>query len=120
VAADDLPGRAFDLAGPVGVDGQDPAELVQHHVMVPPTVALKVREAGDPAVSPVHHMMRLTPASRLIAPPGVLARLIAQRHQPPQVDRDVIGLALVRVLCLLVARWMFRTEGAIPAADYKD
>jgi hypothetical protein len=36
VAADDLPGRAAHLAGPVRVGGQRPAELVQHHVMVPP------------------------------------------------------------------------------------
>ena len=34
VAADDLPAGAADLAGAVGIDGQRPAHLVQHHMMV--------------------------------------------------------------------------------------
>jgi hypothetical protein len=38
VAADGLAGGASDLAGAVGVGGQDPAHLVQHHVVVPPAV----------------------------------------------------------------------------------
>ena len=33
VAADDLPAGAADLAGAVRVHGQDPAQLVQHHVV---------------------------------------------------------------------------------------
>ena len=36
VAADDLPAGAADLAGAVRVHGQDPAQLVQHHVVMPP------------------------------------------------------------------------------------
>ena len=39
VAADDLPARASDLAGPVRINGQFPPHLVQHHVMMPPAVA---------------------------------------------------------------------------------
>jgi hypothetical protein len=47
-----------------------------------------------------------TPATRLISvcleevSAGVLATLIAQRDQPPQVDRDVAGLAVVCILYL--------------------
>jgi hypothetical protein len=36
----------------------------------------------------------------LITPAGELAALVPQRHQPPQVHQDVVGLALVRVLYL--------------------
>src|SRR6516225_6716134 len=74
VAADDLPSRASHLAGAVGVDGQRPAHLVQHHVMMPVAVVLKASQAGPPAVGPVHYVV-------LIAPAGVLTGLVAQRHQ---------------------------------------
>jgi len=40
---------------------------------------------------------------------GALAGLVPRRHQSPKVHRDVAGLALVRVLFLLVVRWTFRT-----------
>jgi hypothetical protein len=103
VAADDLSCRALDLAGPVGVDGQDPAELVQYHVMVPPTITFEVHEAGGAAVGPVDHVVGFASRGWLVAPAGVLARLVAEGDQAAQVDRGVVGLALVRVLCLLVA-----------------
>jgi hypothetical protein len=67
VAADGLPRRAGDLAGPVWVGGQRPAELVQHHVMVPPAVILEVVQAGAAAVGPVHHVVCLAPGRGLVA-----------------------------------------------------
>jgi hypothetical protein len=83
----------------MGLEG--PAELVQHHVMVPPAVILQVGQAGAAAIGPVHHVVRLTSRGGLIAAPRELAGLVPQRGQPPQVDRDVVGLAVVRVLYLL-------------------
>jgi hypothetical protein len=76
VTADDLSGRADDLAGAVGVGGQRPAELVQHYVMVPPAVILEVGEAGAAAVSAVDHVVRFASGGGLIAAAGVLAGLI--------------------------------------------
>jgi hypothetical protein len=96
VATDDLPGRAFDLASAVGVDGQRPAHLVQHHVMMPETVVFKPSQAGSAAVGPVHHMMRLAGRGRLVAAARILTRLITQCDQPAQVDGDVVGLADVQ------------------------
>ena len=100
VAADDLPAGACHLARPVRVDGQLPAHLVQHHVMVPVTVNFQARQAGVPAVLAVHHMVRFAAGGGLGAAAGELAPLVPQGHQPAQVDRDVVGLALVRVLYL--------------------
>jgi hypothetical protein len=40
---------------------------VQHYVMMPVTVILQIRQAGPPAVSPVHHVVRLTPRHGLVA-----------------------------------------------------
>src|SRR5579862_1132662 len=50
VAPDDLPAGALHLAGPVRVDGELPAHLVEHHVMVPPAVELESGQAGVAAV----------------------------------------------------------------------
>jgi hypothetical protein len=65
---------------------------VQHHVVVPPAEVLQPGQAGPAAVGPVHHVVRLAPRRRLAAPAGVLAALVPQVHQPPQMHRDVIGL----------------------------
>ena len=76
MAADDLPGRAGDLAGAVRVGGQRPAELVQHHMVVPPAVILEVVQAGPPPVGPVHHVVRLAAGGRLVTAAGILAALV--------------------------------------------
>src|SRR5579862_4252600 len=76
VTADHLPAGALHLAGPVRVDGELPAHLVEHHVVVPPAVELEPGHAGVPAVGAVHHVVRLTPGCRLVAAAGELARLI--------------------------------------------
>ncbi len=44
------------------------------------------------AVGPVDHVVRLASGRGLIAAARVLARLVPQRDQPPQVHRDVVGL----------------------------
>jgi hypothetical protein len=80
--------------------GQRPAHLVQHHVVVPPAVAFQAGQAGAAAVGPVHHMMGFAAGGRLVAAAGELTRLIPERDQAAQVDRDVVGLALVRFLYL--------------------
>jgi hypothetical protein len=52
---------------------------------------------------------------------GILASLVPQRDQPPQVHGDVVGLALVRVLYLLLVIWTLHREGTEPqlrAASY--
>ena len=100
MAADDLAIRAGDLAGPVGVGGQRPAQLVQDHVMVPVAVVLEVGQAGVAAVGPVLHVVRFAAGRGLVAAAGVLAPLVAERDQAPQVDRDVVILALVHILYL--------------------
>jgi hypothetical protein len=48
----------------------------------------------------VHHVVRLTRGRGLVAAAGELTRLVPQGHQPPQVDRDVVGLAVVCILYL--------------------
>jgi hypothetical protein len=58
VAADGLAGGAADLAGAVGVDGQRPAHLVQHDVVMPPAPVLQAGQAGVAAVGAVHHVVR--------------------------------------------------------------
>jgi hypothetical protein len=73
--------------------GQGPAHLVQHDVMVPPTIIFQPGQAGAAAVGPVDHVVRLAGGRRLIAAAGELAPLVPQRDQAPQVDRDVVGLA---------------------------
>jgi hypothetical protein len=95
VAADGLAVGAGDLAGAVGVDGQGPAEFVQDHVVVPPAVVFEVFQAGAAAVGAVGDVVRFAGRGGLIAAAGVLARLIPQRDQPAQVQRDLVGLALV-------------------------
>jgi hypothetical protein len=67
VAADDLPVRAGDLAGAVGVDGQGPAKFVQDDVVVPPTVIFEVREAGVTSLGPVLDVVRFTARGGLVA-----------------------------------------------------
>jgi hypothetical protein len=47
-------------------------------------------------------MMGFAPEGRLVAAAGVAAALVPQRHQAAQVDRDVVGLALVCVLYLIL------------------
>jgi hypothetical protein len=93
------------LAGAVRVDGQLPAELVQQDVVVPVAAAFEVDQAGGAAVGAVDHVVRFAGRGGLVAAAGVPAALVAQRDQPPQVDRDVVGLALVRVLYLRGAVW---------------
>ena len=100
MAADGLPRGAGDLAGAVGVDGEFPAEFVQHHVMVPPAVVLEVGQAGGAAVFAVDDVVRFAAGGGLVAAAGVLASLVAQGDQAAQVDGDVVGLALVRILYL--------------------
>jgi len=68
--------------------------------MVPEAVIFQVRQARVPAVLAVHHMMRLATRGGLVAAAGELAPLVPQGHQPAQVDRDVVGLALVLILYL--------------------
>src|SRR5260370_412588 len=92
VAADDLPVEALYLAGAVGVDGQGPAQLVQDHVVVPPAVVLEVGEAGAAAVGAVGDVVGLAAGRRLVTAPGILAGLIPQRDQPPQVTPDLVAL----------------------------
>jgi hypothetical protein len=67
VAADGLAVGAGDLAGAVGVGGQGPAQLVQDHVVMPPAVIFKVREAGVAAVLAVGDVMGLAARGRLVA-----------------------------------------------------
>jgi hypothetical protein len=94
------------------MDGQGPAEFVQDHVMVPPTVVLEVSEAGVAAVRPVLDVVGFTAGRGLVAATGVLAVLIPQRDQAPQVEGDVVGLALVRILYLDFQTWTTRTREA--------
>jgi hypothetical protein len=54
------------------MDREFPAHLVQHHVMVPVIVILEIREAGVPAVGPVHHVVRLTARRGLVAAAQIL------------------------------------------------
>jgi len=68
--------------------------------MVPPTVILQARQAGVPAVGAVHHVVRFAAGGGLVAAAGELAGLVAQGDQAAQVDGDVVGLALVRILYL--------------------
>ena len=92
MAADDLPGRAPDLARAVRVGDQRPAELVQHHVVVPVAVLLQAGQAGAAAVGPVGDVVRFAGGRGLVAAAGKLAGLVAQRGQPPQVGGDLVGL----------------------------
>jgi hypothetical protein len=71
--------------------------------VVPMTVIFQVRQAGVPAVLAVDHVVRLAPGRGLVAAAGELAPLVPQRHQAAQVDGDAVGLAVVRVLYLLLA-----------------
>src|SRR5580693_2274514 len=81
---------AGDLAGAVGVDGQGPAEFVQHHVVVPPAVPFEVVQAGVAAVCAVDHVVGFAPGRGLVAAAGVLACLVPQGDQAPQVGRDLV------------------------------
>ncbi len=72
---------------------------------MPVTVILEVRQAGVPAVLAVHHVVRFTPGCRLVAAAGELAPLVPQGHQEAQVDGDVVGLAVVRILYLSLRAW---------------
>jgi hypothetical protein len=54
------------------MDRQSPAEFVQHHVMVPPTVIFEVREAGVPAVGAVGDVVGFTARGGLVAAAGML------------------------------------------------
>jgi hypothetical protein len=69
-------------------------------MVVPAAVTLEVDQAGVPAVLAVHHVVRLTPARGLAAAAGELTGLVPERDQAAQVDGDVVGLALVRILYL--------------------
>jgi hypothetical protein len=115
VAADGLAVGAGDLAGAVGVDGQVPAELVQDDVVVPPAVVLEVGQAGVAAVGAVGDVVGFTAGGGLVAAAGELARLVPQRDQAPQVQGDVVGLALVRILYLCV-QWA-RTPSRLACSD---
>jgi hypothetical protein len=82
------------------VNGELPAHLVEDHVVVPPAVQFQARQAGVPAVLAVHHVVRLARGRGLVTAAGELARLVPQGDQPAQVDRDVVGLAVVCILYL--------------------
>jgi hypothetical protein len=69
---------------------------VQYDVVVEPAPVLEVGEAGGAAVGPVHHVVRFAGVRRLVTAAGEPAPLVPQRHQAPQVDRDLIGLADVQ------------------------
>jgi len=69
-----------------------PAQLVQHHVVVPPAVVLEIGQAGAAAVGAVDHVVGLAPGGGLVAAAGVLAGLVPQGDQAAQVQRDVVGL----------------------------
>jgi hypothetical protein len=73
--------------------GQGPTHLVQHHVVVPPAPVLEASQACVPAVGAVDHVVRFAGGRGLVAAAWELARLVPQRHQAPQVHRDVVGLA---------------------------
>jgi hypothetical protein len=60
--------------------------------MVPPTIIFEVGETGVTAVGPVDHVVRLASGRGLVAAARVLARLVAQGHEAPQVYRYVVGL----------------------------
>src|SRR5580692_5856634 len=92
VTMDGLAVGAGDLAGAVGVDGQGPAEFVQDDVVMPPAVIFEVGEAGAAAVGAVGDVVGFAGRGGLVAAAGVLACLIPQRHQAPQMQRDVVGL----------------------------
>jgi hypothetical protein len=79
VASDDLPAGTLDLARSVRVDGELPAHLVEHHVMMPVAVQFQVRQAGVPAVLAVHHVVRLAAGGGLGAAAGLLAELLVCR-----------------------------------------
>ncbi|HJY65282.1 MAG TPA: hypothetical protein VJ254_01025 [Streptosporangiaceae bacterium] len=100
MAADDRAVGALDLAGAVGVDGQGPAEFVQDDVVVPPAVIFEVVQAGVAAVGSVLDVVGFAAGGGLVAAAGELARLVPQRDQAAQVQGDVVGLALVRILHL--------------------
>src|ERR1700722_13160276 len=93
VALDGLAVGALDLAGAVGVDGQDPAEFVQDDVVVPPAVVLEISEAGAAAVFAVDHVVGFAAARGLVAAAGVLAGGVPEGDQGETGDRDVVGLA---------------------------
>jgi hypothetical protein len=65
-------------------------------MMVPPAKILQISEAGGAAVGAVDHVVRFAPRGGLITAAGMLAALVPQRHQAPQVDGDVVGLADVQ------------------------
>jgi hypothetical protein len=46
---------------------ESPAELVEHHVVVPPAIVLQVREAGAAAVRPMLDVVGFAAGGRLIA-----------------------------------------------------
>ena len=89
---------AGDVAGAVGVDGELPAEFVQDDVVVPPAVILEVGQAGGAAVLAVDHVVGFALGRGLITAARVLAVLVSEGDQAAQVDRDVVGLAVVLVL----------------------
>ena len=68
---------------------------------MPPAVVFQAGQAGPAAVGPVDDVVRLAGRRGLVAAAGILACLVAQRGQPPQVRGDLVGLAVVRVLYLL-------------------
>jgi hypothetical protein len=82
------------------MEDQLPAHLVQDHEVVPMTVVLQAGQTGPAAVRAVHHVVRLASGRGLVAAAGELAMLVPQRDQPAQVEGDVVGLALVRILYL--------------------
>src|ERR1700722_20478374 len=78
VALDGLAVGALDLAGAVGVDGQDPAEFVQDDVVVPPAVVLEVGQAGAAALLAVLDVVGFAAGRRLVTAAGDLACLVPE------------------------------------------
>jgi len=79
--------------------------------MVPPAEVLEIGQAGMPAVLAVDHMVRFAASGGLSAAAGELTPLVPQGHQPPQVQRDVVGLALVPRQAWFAPYWILRANG---------
>jgi hypothetical protein len=120
VAADDLPARAADLAGPVRADGQRPAQLVQHHVMMPPAIVLQVRKAGPAAAGPVDDMVRLAARGGLVA----AAEAVAATNPPAPLCRWEYDSSPPSIPCRHEYRGVTgrcpRGAGPLPAAVHDD
>ncbi len=79
---------------------------------MPVAAAFEVDQAGGAAVGAVDDVVRFAGRGGLVAAAGELAVLVSQRDQTAEVDGDVVGLALVRVLYLSEKEWTTHHESA--------